>query len=61
MISMLSEIGGVTVYGPSDLAQRGGTVSFTSPMSTPRRGHDRRPRGVASAPDTTAASPDAPL
>jgi cysteine desulfurase/selenocysteine lyase len=28
MISMLSEIGGVTVYGPSDLSQRGGTVSF---------------------------------
>ncbi|HXA28595.1 MAG TPA: cysteine desulfurase [Candidatus Angelobacter sp.] len=28
LISMLSEIGGVTVYGPDDLSQRGGTVSF---------------------------------
>jgi cysteine desulfurase/selenocysteine lyase len=28
MVSMLEELGGVTVYGPDDLAQRGGTVSF---------------------------------
>jgi cysteine desulfurase/selenocysteine lyase len=28
MTSMLEELGGITVYGPSDLAQRGGTVSF---------------------------------
>jgi cysteine desulfurase/selenocysteine lyase len=28
MISMLDELGGITVYGPADLAQRGGTVSF---------------------------------
>jgi cysteine desulfurase / selenocysteine lyase len=28
MVSMLEELGGVTVYGPADLSQRGGTVSF---------------------------------
>ena len=28
MISMLDEMGGITVYGPADLSQRGGTVSF---------------------------------
>lgn len=28
MVSMLSELGDVAVYGPDDLAQRGGTVSF---------------------------------
>jgi len=28
LVSMLSELGGITVYGPDDLSQRGGTVSF---------------------------------
>jgi cysteine desulfurase/selenocysteine lyase len=28
MISMLDELGGITVYGPRDLAAHGGTVSF---------------------------------
>lgn len=28
MVSMLAELGGITVYGPADLAHRGGTVSF---------------------------------
>ncbi|HEV7678357.1 MAG TPA: cysteine desulfurase [Candidatus Dormibacteraeota bacterium] len=28
MTSMLEELGGITVYGPADVAQRGGTVSF---------------------------------
>jgi cysteine desulfurase / selenocysteine lyase len=28
MTSMLSELGGITVYGPASLAERGGTVSF---------------------------------
>ncbi len=28
MVSMLEELGGITVYGPGDLEQRGGAVSF---------------------------------
>jgi cysteine desulfurase / selenocysteine lyase len=28
MISMLDELGGITVYGPRDIAQHGGAVSF---------------------------------
>ncbi|HZS14139.1 MAG TPA: cysteine desulfurase [Candidatus Dormibacteraeota bacterium] len=28
LVSMLGELGGITVHGPADLSQRGGTVSF---------------------------------